>query len=714
MEIEELNTTKRIVKELYRQCVNEDIRVSEDFLSYYVKLLLLDPSWNVTDDDYNLHRENVENLVDYCIETLYEGRSPSLKTLQIQHYIQTRATSKSNLIEANRQLLKECLKPLQEDIFRVTLTELNRSDNHKLFDRIVLYITILSGLGNPEEDAVLQEATFALKSIFGESDLSDFVQLKPDEKIIELTYLQNLVAGIRLFNRDCGKPAAPIEDLPKILSNAFHGIQTILQNELLQVMEKVNLTTSAIENVYVLERNDETGYSYVLNLPQDVSEEFLRYIMELLILSRQYEVYIRKLLADIKDIETSGNKLFNDLQKIFIKLHASVKMKVAVPTNIVYPLFIQLSEIWQKIQDEIVLLSTYNQIFKEMQEKQSLNSITDKILKLMIGKGEILTDAKRLERTMGLKIKEENNKCDILNPLRIKDFDKIPLQYLGFCAFSLVETKGGLIPGNPNMGICKWHDKCYVFSSPEAASAFGQDPKTYVLRALEGIRTRPELINLLQMHDQIRSVRSIGVLYEKPAEVVLTYNVGMQTELHPIPTHIDPDYTWNVWDLYRQAIKLANISNCKTHSTQTNKSHFRYSVHVQTTELRNKECQTKKDNYTNVATPSNFIFGLRGRRDDVQHIVDLTRPVDESKYYKCAASQDYPYKHLSKLTLKPNKLETTKIGPKSGTKENAYLKLQSRLVAKLDEEKKYNTPIVKTRRKIMNCTCIASTQTKRM
>lgn len=81
--------------------------------------------------------------------------------------------------------------------------------------------------------------------------------------------------------------------MPKILSNAFAAIQTKLQNELLQVMEKVNVTTSAIENVYVLESNDETGYSFVLNLPEEVSEEFLRYIMEVLVLSRQYEVYIR-------------------------------------------------------------------------------------------------------------------------------------------------------------------------------------------------------------------------------------------------------------------------------------------------------------------------------------------------------------------------------------------------------------------------------------
>lgn len=38
MEIEELSTTKRIIKELYRQCVNDNIHVTEDFLTYYVRL----------------------------------------------------------------------------------------------------------------------------------------------------------------------------------------------------------------------------------------------------------------------------------------------------------------------------------------------------------------------------------------------------------------------------------------------------------------------------------------------------------------------------------------------------------------------------------------------------------------------------------------------------------------------------------------------------
>jgi len=50
------------------------------------------------------------------------------------------------------------------------------------------------------------------------------------------------------------------------------------------------------------------------------------------------------------------------------------------------------------------------------------------------------------------------------------------MQYLGFCAWSLAEGDGALIPGNPNMGVCQWRGNYYAFSSPAMANEFGQDP----------------------------------------------------------------------------------------------------------------------------------------------------------------------------------------------------------------------------------------------
>jgi hypothetical protein len=41
-------------------------------------------------------------------------------------------------------------------------------------------------------------------------------------------------------------------------------------------------------------------------------------------------------------------------------------------------------------------------------------------------------------------------------------------------------------------------------------------------------------------------------------EPVIKHDNEAQTELHPIPSHIDPTYHWNEWDLKRDAIKLVS------------------------------------------------------------------------------------------------------------------------------------------------------------
>lgn len=46
-------------------------------------------------------------------------------------------------------------------------------------------------------------------------------------------------------------------------------------------------------------------------------------------------------------------------------------------------------------------------------------------------------------------------------------------------------------------------------------------------------------------------------------------SIGIQTDVHPIAYAKDTNYIWNVWDLRRMAIKLANIQKCTTKSTQT-------------------------------------------------------------------------------------------------------------------------------------------------
>lgn len=55
----------------------------------------------------------------------------------------------------------------------------------------------------------------------------------------------------------------------------------------------------------------------------------------------------------------------------------------------------------------------------------------------------------------------------------------------------------------------------------------------------------------------------------------MTADAGVQTEIHPIESHIDRNYTWSEWELKQRSVKLAKLVVKSTKSQQTIFSNFR-------------------------------------------------------------------------------------------------------------------------------------------
>lgn len=68
-----------------------------------------------------------------------------------------------------------------------------------------------------------------------------------------------------------------------------------------------------------------------------------------------------------------------------------------------------------------------------------------------------------------------------------------------------------------------------------------------------------------------------------------------QTELHPVPFLKDETYIWNLWDLRRKVIDLANLRRKRTTSAQTTLSYYRLDMDSQRYDLDEKELQTVKE-----------------------------------------------------------------------------------------------------------------------
>ncbi|KAK4875070.1 hypothetical protein RN001_011492 [Aquatica leii] len=567
---------------------------------------MLNPLWGITSGRLP-NRNDVQHFVKCCVEKLENVKNPSMITLKMQLHCKENFTNAPSMIQKNRLNLKTRLEPLEKEISEVS-SDKNVTDINTLVKKIVFFITLSSGLGNPVIEHVYKEAEAALKSILSDEDLTDFVTSSSVNKQAQLVEFTDFVTGIRLFNRDCEKGGAGIEDLPKILIQAIEVTKIDMEKTLTVIMDNVYVLTTALDRCYQIEMCEES-YTLTFNASIGIEEANVEPIKDVLILYRQYEVFIRKITEEVQKMELYAKHIYEQFREALLNVHKSVQFRIAIPTCIVLPLFSALATIWRELQNQTIVLSQLNQLLSNLELLVKDVNIDNDTLKEVIGPEGPTTDAERLGKTTGLVI-PSNTSISVLNPCEIKNFGELALEYMGFCAWMFIQTNGGLIPGNPNMGVVTIGNRYYVFSSVEAANAFILQPERYCKSVLIRILITP--------------------LVTEVPKVTLMLNNEAQTELHPEPTNIDPKYMWNIWDWKRQALLYANLTRCVTTSSQTIKSRaFEASV-TQTYDMKSTEQQTKKDNYTNVPKLSNHIYGLRGRTDDNQHVIVLTRPVDES------------------------------------------------------------------------------------
>ncbi|XP_063237820.1 cilia- and flagella-associated protein 206 isoform X2 [Bacillus rossius redtenbacheri] len=606
---------KTVAQEVVRHCLSKGIHVTEECAEFVLKLLLSDPSSDFS-SGVPINEDDLKHLMKLCVSKLTsEKDSLSLATIKMQVYFNTNYASREDAASRSREETRARASPLVKEIVETGAADC-RAELEGLYRRLVMAVVLCSGLGHPASPGVLKEATAALQSVFPLSELSQFLSLGRRDRERQLAELTQVVTGIRLFNRDCQKGGDGIDDLPSVLQRALTSAHGGLEGGLRELMGRASVLTAAV---------DAGWRGLALTGRARVSWAEVERCRDALLLARQQEVYLRRLLADVESSQSCVEELLVGLQATLLQIHGSVRYRTAVPTVEVYPNFIKLSDIWCGLQDEMAVLTGISSVMWSLHDyAEALDGIDDALLRSMLGDELVLSDEARLQASMGALIDQAGMACPVVHPASSPDFDRICLQYQGFCPWVLAKGRGALVPANQNIGVVSWQGKYYAFSSPEAAYEFDKDPEYYVTTIAALAHFVPELINFLETDVQTLPSKTDDELKLKSAEIA-KQDYGMQTELHPVPSNIDPSYSWNVWDLKRQAVHLADICNSRTRSTQTLATRGRLSIGCQARPPRDACSQTRRESCTSMPQPRSFIFGLRGRRENIQHVVSITQ-----------------------------------------------------------------------------------------
>ncbi|XP_073673191.1 cilia- and flagella-associated protein 206 [Garra rufa] len=603
---------RNIIREIAQTCLSRGQTLTETLIAFMVKAVVLDPR-NHFNVDRTLTKQDVQKLIELCVDKLMDQTSPTLNTIKMQVYFDMNYTSRREFLEVQERVLQSRLLSLSREI--TDSRAKTREDLKNLYGKIVSYAIQRSNLGSATDINTVRETTAALQSIFPQSQLATFMSLLKQDKEQQLSELTLIVSGIRLFNKDSRKGGEGIQNLPSILNETVPAAAADIENQLAESQRLAWQYTALLENIY----EQDTKHTECPIHPDLLKQALYN--------TRQHEAFLTFILADIIQSAKEVTRLQSDLKTRMTLLKDTVHTKTTVPTSQVFPHFTALASLWTGLEGEMLLLSMLTNVASGLRAFLSAQSLlSPDQLELLLHGLQVRTDADRCSETAEEHIVEsEMSSCEWCFR-----FEDVPLQYKGFCGFTLVKKNGLLLPGNPNIGVLKHKEKYYAFSSKSAAYEFASEADEFVSAVVEMAKRWPELIQLLQLHQEFASVTPYSEMQSGQKLLVKTISksdASMQTEIHPLETNIVKSYEWNEWELRRKAIKLANLRNKVTRSMQTDLSHMRRHNSTQTFLPKDAGSQTKRDGESNVPKPQVYLSGLRGGTNMMK--VDLTRAVDE-------------------------------------------------------------------------------------
>ena len=537
--------------------------------------------------------------------------------------------------------------------------------------------------------------------------LKSFISLSHGEKTSQLGELARLIQGIRLFNREVGKGGEGIDNVPDLAAAESADLLGTLNKHIDDVREVCQQYSDVLVFANLEGKEEEKAYEGVGGRSWDDTKARWK---DELTNRRQLAAYLKSLGEEVtmslEAIRMSTDAYAHEMED----LKRMVGARTSVPKEQVYPKFSALAGLWASLEEHRARVTSRTAILGSLDPFRDghVSTLTIEWVQRArrsragrpVAVGDISGEAKEpggssapapdsapapapaqdssavgTAEVVGLGTAPEAKagamagagagsgktaEDDEETPVRLTlgstpEFMQLPLEYQGYCPWTIVHRGGLLLPGDPSLGVVKYCNTYNVFTSEKAVEQFMSAPRKYVDGVIRTARRSPELVHLLQLQIHfpeaalptlIRSAAGLDVGSAGAAEgPPVMRDAATGTPTHFVEKHIDPRYEWNEWALRRKALQLANLKKAATSSTQTDFSHFRRENWSQVYAPRDKSTNTGVSRGTNPPRVHRYITGLRGggevtRADKV--LTDSRAKRDPAKSMSRAAAKGAP------------------------------------------------------------------------
>lgn len=441
------------------------------------------------------------------------------------------------------------LAELQSSIVGVQNTKSGSGDFENLtriYRQIFAYLMVRvgagsGGAGGGADRTVESEIAAALESVFPRIGLKSFMSMTAEEKEAQLQELASIVLGIRLFNREIGRGGAGLEDLPTMAHDATVQLTTRLQKDLTEIANLCQEYTDVLLYCHSGEGKEEDE-----NNPKPDKAKARRWKDEMTN-RRQFLAYLQSLQEDGQLSQQKIAAAREGFAREMDDLKSLVGSRTSVPKEQVYPKFDVLARYYLTLGDERKVIQAREATLKVLQGFRSSYEMTLNLewIQRARGVGRQISDLELDPADQSIAERDGNragklaaseaaegkagegpsegkmgdgggkegggegksggqSKDDEEMPARLSiestpEFMQLPLEYQGYCPWTIVHRNGLLLPGNPALGVLRYRNTFNVFVHEQALQDFSKNPSWYIDRVVATARKAPELIHLLRI-----------------------------------------------------------------------------------------------------------------------------------------------------------------------------------------------------------------------
>ncbi|XP_011186321.2 uncharacterized protein LOC105214533 [Zeugodacus cucurbitae] len=551
------NDFARIFVQFVDECKESGLEIDKNFAYFYVHLLARDAR-------LGLRQEIADNckllqLKRNAIQLYKNKTDPTMSNLLMTYcYRNFRELNINNLKEMYEASFQKKLQTLIEGILQYPETSNDKQLDEMLY-KMQVFIIASYNIGDPKNHVLLKQTRQSLKSVLSHGDLQNFVLKKRYHRLEYLQRLTATVCGILIYN-NCD-PNGERENMRDILTD-IQMAKTNTREALETAIEDINhYIATGIEAIGKLIEVDTKHKKVHCKWPIEKVREINKYV----ILFSSYDRLLKNIVESFEKTEYLVSLDQKKMDCIIEKINEILKYRTAIESQLVFPHFKYLSQLWTSLMLSLSHLAELNRL-KELLDEYVSEEIKENFCKLLK-----ITEVRRkvvkneLLQTFGELVERTNKAHPVMTSLQ-----KVTVNFQDYCALTIALTNGLLTPAFLTKKLCEDSQFRFGFANIEFAKYAERYFEEFIHTLKTAIYTSVDLILLFGLADVL--LQKDFVDEHKQRRRTLVSASGTQTEM-VVVNDLTPanriNVTWNQWDFHRETIHLAYIRKLQTRSQQT-------------------------------------------------------------------------------------------------------------------------------------------------